>query len=164
MLKALDHETLLKVAEQGFQSRRLLLKDLIKSCQNNSNIPVQQQGQSSAIPAFCVCGQCQEMENEKERLCCREKHLCRSNSSVFRNICIDSDNVGTVIRSLADTYVFTPTYDNRAMRHAAYRQYVMWQHGHLGKGHRKVIPSCCVWQIRKYFPSPDGKYTGYKDS
>ena len=53
---------------------------------------------------------------------------------VFGNICLDSENLATVIRSLADTYVFTPTYDNQAMRHPAYRQYVMWQHGHLGKG------------------------------
>ena len=78
--------------------------------------------------------------------------------------CVDSDNLSTAIRSLADTYVFTPVYDNRAMRHAAYRQYIMWQHGHLGKGHRKVIPSCCVWKVRKHYPSPNGQYTGYKDS
>lgn len=102
------------------------------------------------------------MPTDKERVCCKQRQLCRSQSQVFKNICIDSDNVATVIRSLADTYVFTPTYDNRAMRHAAYRQYIMWQHGHLGQGHRRVIPACCVWEIRKHHPSPDGHYTGYK--
>ena len=37
---------------------------------------------------------------------------------------------------MADTYVFTPVYDNRAMRHAAYRQFVMRRHGYLGRGNR----------------------------
>lgn len=115
------------------------------------------------VALFCICGNCYEMPTDKERVCCKQRQLCRSQSQVIKNICIDSDNVAIVIRSLADTYVFTPTYDNRAVRHAAYRQYIMWQHGHLGKGHRRVIPTCCVWEIRNHHPSPDGHYTGYKD-
>jgi hypothetical protein len=118
---------------------------------------------NAPIP-FCVCGYCREMPTDKERLCCREKRLCRSMSLAFQNICLDSDNLATAIRSLADTYVFTPIYDNRAMRHSAYRQYVMWIHGHLGKGNRKVMPSFCVWKIRKHYPSHNGQYTGYKNT
>jgi hypothetical protein len=53
---------------------------------------------------------------------------------------------------MADTYVFTPTYDNRAMRHAAYRtvhNVVAWtlrqrsSQGHtfmLCLGNPKVLP------------------------
>ena len=155
----LDQETLVKVAKEGFMSRPLVLKDIIEKIKENSEGTTQPVN----LRPFCVCGSCQEMMTEKERICCRERRLCRSKSLAFQNICLDSDNLATVIRSLADTYVFTPTYDNRAMRHAAYRQYVMWIHGHLGKGHRKVIPSCCVWKIRKHYPSPNGQYTGYKD-
>ena len=84
-------------------------------------------------PPFCVCCLCQPMPTDKDNLCCKEKRLCRSRTTAFQNICIDSDNLSTVIRSLAERYVFTPTYDNRAMRHAAYRQCIMWQHGHLGE-------------------------------
>lgn len=163
MIDALDHETLVKVAKQGFSSRHIQLKDLIASVQTNHDGPAQARGESHAVPPFCVCGYCLEMPTDKERICCKERRICRSKSGVFGNICLDSDNLSTAIRSHADTYVFTPTYDNRAMRHVAYRQYVMWVHGHLGKGHRKVIPSCCVWEIRKHYPSPDGIYTGYKD-
>lgn len=165
MLETLDHESLLKVAEQGFLSRKLLLKDLIEASKNKDPMRTEQlpQASHSVSPPFCVCGHCLEMPTDKERVCCKEKRLCRSRSTVFQNICLDSENLSTVIRSLADTYVFTPTYDNRAMRHSAYRQYIMWQHGHLGRGHRKVIPSCCVRAIRKNYPSPNGLYSGYKE-
>ncbi len=121
-----------------------------------------QQASAASKPSFCKCRWCQEMPTDKERLCCGERRICRSKINTFMMICIDSDNLGTAIRNLADTYVTTPTYDNRSLRHAAYRQYVMWQHGHLGSGNRVVIPSCCVWQIRKVYPSPDNQYTGFK--
>lgn len=163
MLESLDYETLLKVAKKGFMSRGLLLKDLIASTKENPEHPQQPQWPTTRVPPFCVCSHCHEMPTDKERICCKERRLCRIKTAVFQNVCIDSDNLGTVIRSLADTYVFTPTYDNRAMRHASYRQYVMWQHGHLGKGNRRVIPSCCVSEIRNHYPSPNGLYTGYKD-
>ena len=124
MLEALDHDMLLKVAKEASKSRALLLKDLINA--GSSGAPgaddPQPSGPRQATPPFCVCGQCLEMATEKERLCCKEKRLCRSQSQTFYNICLDSDNLATVIRNLADTYVFTTTYDNRAMRHAAYRQ------------------------------------------
>lgn len=159
MLEALDHETLLKVAKRGFMSRSLQLADLIETVNNH---PGEISNPVNPVPPFCVCGHCREMPTDKEKVCCKERQLCRGRSGPFQNICVDSDNLATAIRSLADTYVFTPVYDNRGMRHAAYRQYVMWQHGHLGKGHRRVIPSCCVWEIRKHYPSPNAQYTGYK--
>jgi len=43
---------------------------------------------------------------------------------------------------------------NKAMRHQAYmyRNYTMWQHGPLGAGDRKVVPSCFNWAIWDKFP------------
>ena len=160
MLDRLDYQTLLTVSKKGFMSSALQLKDLIATVESD---PVEPPIASHPVPPFCVCRHCHPMPTDKEQVCCKERRHCRSRTGQFQSICVDSDNLSTAIRILADTYVFTPTYDNRAMWHAAYRQHVMWQHGHLGKGHRRVIPSCCVWKVRKHYPSPNGVYTFYKD-
>ena len=42
--------------------------------------------------------------------------------------------------------------DNLSKR-ITYKQFTWWIHSRLGKGVRKVIPSCVVWFIRKNYPS-----------
>lgn len=51
--------------------------------------------------------------------------------------------------------------DNNAMRHGAYRQFILWRHGRLGQGVRRVIPSCVVCKVRRVYPSANGHYTGF---
>ena len=38
--------------------------------------------------------------------------------------------------------------ENKAMRHAAYRQFILWHFGKLGKGDCRVVPSCVTRKIR----------------
>ena len=54
--------------------------------------------------------------------------------------------------------------ENRAMKHAAYRQFVLWQFGKLGKGDRSVIHSCCIWKILDEYGDLFGQYTGFHPS
>ena len=50
----------------------------------------------------------------------------------------------------------------RAYRLAAYRQCIHWTYSRLGRGIRKVFPSCFVAAVRHEFPEADGIYTGFK--
>lgn len=52
--------------------------------------------------------------------------------------------------------------DNSAMRHDAYRQFILWRHGRQGRENRRVIPSCCVIRIREAYPDVNGHYTGFR--
>ena len=52
----------------------------------------------------------------------------------------------------------------RTCRFAAYRQYIMWIYGHLGKHIREVVPSCAVSVIRKFYPELLGTYTDYYEA
>ena len=36
------------------------------------------------------------------------------------------------------------------------------QYGYLGRGIRRVAPSCIVECVKNWFPSPDGVYMGYR--
>ena len=62
----------------------------------------------------------------------------------------------------ADVFGVPAQGDNDAMRHYAYHQFVLWRLGKLGTCNRRVIPSCCMWQIRQTFPSENGQYSGFK--
>lgn len=55
---------------------------------------------------------------------------------------------------------------SRQYRLVAYRMVTEWalKGEKLGKGHRRVLPSCVVDLIRTKYPSPNGQYQGFKES
>ena len=52
----------------------------------------------------------------------------------------------------------------RSYRFAGCKHFLWWIHNQLGKGVRKVIPSCTLWSIREKYPSADGSYIPFKES
>ena len=42
--------------------------------------------------------------------------------------------------------------------------YTWWVHNRLGKGVRKVIPSCALWAIRDKYPEPNGIFIPFMES
>ncbi|XP_070532880.1 uncharacterized protein [Ptychodera flava] len=116
-------------------------------------------------PPWCKCGQCQDMPTQAEKKCCatRQSQGCITNKGLFNYLVLDANVLELAMRWNADTYAEEHQRDNACFRHFAYRQYIYWQHGRLGAGNRRVVPSCCVWAIRRKFPSPNNIYVGYRD-
>ncbi|KAG5282707.1 hypothetical protein AALO_G00058980 [Alosa alosa] len=100
------------------------------------------------------------------RKCCgQDPAHCVSLMPHFTQYCLDEGYLRIHRQYREDLTAFgnvrEPGDDNREYRHAAYRHFIFWQHGSLGQGNRRVIPSCCVCRIREKFPDPQGQYTGY---
>ena len=52
----------------------------------------------------------------------------------------------------------------RSLRYSGYKQYTWWVHNRLGKGVRRVIPSCALSAIRDRYPEEDGVYIPFMES
>ena len=126
------------------------------------------------------------MDREAECLCCREcegtvakldenisilnneiPFDCITNHRGFQSICLGPWVLQ--VAWLAYKGMYENVYDgptHKKYRHIAYRQYVRWVCGYVGKNFRVVIPSCAVSCIRAHFP-PSGDednfvFTGFR--
>lgn len=130
--------------------------------QDSSTQEPSQNPTSGSVPDWCICGKCQPMPQEIENKCCKLKK-CITLSSRFSKLCLDPDVLKLCIRNTGDIRNDREDNSTRAFRKAAYRQFILARHGHLGKGNRRVCPSCVVLRIRKRFPSITGIYMGYRE-
>lgn len=107
------------------------------------------------MPDWCVCGKCHPMLQEIENKCCKlQKGITLS--SRFQKLCFYPDVLELCIRNTGDICNDREDNSTRAFRKAAYRQFILSRHGHLGKGNRRVCPSCVVLKIRERYPSITG--------
>ncbi|XP_060567955.1 P2X purinoceptor 7-like [Ruditapes philippinarum] len=119
-------------------------------------------------PHWCICGRCREMPTDSSRVCCGMRpELCHS---IMPEMDLTITDPGVLqLQQLYRNDVFARLAVleedvNASMRHAAYRQYVLFHHGKLGQGERRPVPSCATWVIRDKYPDPNNYYIEYVPS
>ena len=103
------------------------------------------------------------MPTEEENKCCG-KRLCVTSYQIFSQCCVNRNVLELAIKYRTDSRAEQFDFSTNELRKAAYRQFVVWKYGKLGKGVRKVNPACVVRMVRQAFPSPDDRYMGFKRS
>jgi hypothetical protein len=98
----------------------------------------------------------------ENKCCCKRRMQCMTTMPLFQHIVLDANVLEIQMRYREDILAMAHHRNNENFRHAAYRQFVLWQHGKLGKGDRRVVPSCCVLAIRARYPSANGFYVGFR--
>ena len=106
------------------------------------------------------------MPTDEENLCCRQQPQWCTSRLPHMGVYIIQEGVLQLAVGIwndvrAQAVAQHPGARNRQFHHAAYRQFVMWQHGLLGAGNRVFVPSCCVLVIRHRYPDPNGQYSKF---
>ena len=112
-------------------------------------------------PSWCNCGYCRPMPTDIEQVCCRRR-TCITRYGSFRNVVLDREVLTVGIHQRCDLRADPIDYSNNSYRKAAYRNYILWNNGHLGYHNRRVVPSCVTWSIRDHYPDARGQYMGFK--
>ncbi|XP_077081441.1 P2X purinoceptor 7-like [Siphateles boraxobius] len=140
---------------------------------------------------WCTCSNCEVMPTEVESYCCHEWELIMpqmQNLSIDEDanapsVCITSNDVFPAMLNagVLETFFYIPKINWKKRpkpagldgqmsaeqyRLVAYRMVTEWalKGEKLGKGYRRVLPSCVVNLIRTKYPSPNGQYQGFKES
>lgn len=122
---------------------------------------------------WCQCGEhCQRQDTERECVCCQEiekvtnrniisadkRHIptpqCITQNPGFLVTCTDVDVLETAWYSYRQQFGGFDGPEHKRLRHIAYRQFVRWCWGWLGRHIRVVLPACVVSCIRAHFPPP----------
>ena len=151
----------LNVRLLGLQGGIALGKSILQSL--NEQGPNGSHPNDKSRPPWCVCGKCEEMGNPTGNVCCGHREGCISTFERFHLLCTNHSVLTVAIHNRADIMADPISYSPSSYRKAAYRQYILWVYGYLGRGNRRVIPSCVVMCIRRWYPAPDGVYLGFKE-
>ena len=116
---------------------------------------------NNSSPEWCRCGVCRPMPSDQENLCFKRVN-CITRFQVFNNICLDRYILEVCIKARCDIRADDFNFSMESFRKAAYRQFILWRYGKLGRGNRRVVSSCAVLSIRHTYPSPDGKQLNFK--
>ena len=89
---------------------------------------------------------------------------CISLTDAFHDVCLNKNVLEAALGTWREFTDEELGISNKSYRFIAYRQFISWIFGWIGKDARKVIPSCVVNKIRLEFPAVDNICIGYKDS
>ena len=151
------HKLIVELAESGEGSLDYV-QGLLDIIQHPDGQPVR----NDALP-WCKCGCCVDMGNVDENKCC-DRRICITSYYMFKKLCLGRNVLKLNIIARSDLRGHNIEFTTNAYRKAAYHQMALWEYGRLGKGDRRVHPSCVVTMIRKFYPSPDDRYMGFKHS
>ena len=147
-----------------------------------------QLGDAALLPTdqpWCRCGNCAQLPRRLERKCCFKEcfdltNVQDANFQPGGNCVLTSELI--VQHILHPVTIQLRWLDQRRYlgyrgddllfrcmqpanyRYHAYRSYINFVYGHLGKGNRRVIPACVVTYIRTKWPDPEGNYIGYREA
>ena len=124
-----------------------------------------------------ICGRCKKEIREIDSLCCQEvaaiseenfeRNQCITMSKQFQTLCMEKLVLINVFVGLheakRDPFEKENKIKNRSLRLAAYKQFVWWIYQSLGKGNRRVLPSCVLWKIRQHYPEANGQYVLFNE-
>jgi len=93
--------------------------------------------------------------------------ICMTQNPGFLVVCTDLDVLETAWFQYKQQYGGDDGPEHKRLRHIAYRQFVRWCWGWLGRHLCVVIPACVVSCIRAHFPPPgmeeDFLFEGFHD-
>ncbi|KAM7291921.1 uncharacterized protein ISCGN_025219 [Ixodes scapularis] len=116
----------------------------------------------------CTCENCPLQEGQ----CCRDVPRvarnclgrCITGDELFGLVCLDERLLDIAYEKLK---IYEPAYlepaardRNKKYRFTAYKEFVWWIWGRLGRRRRVRLPCCVVGRIREQFPS--ATYTGFQ--
>ena len=107
----------------------------------------------------------------KENVCCRNPKIlpdekfagciCITETCSFSSICLNKDVLEVALEGWNDIRGDNKDYKNENYRFIAYRQFIWWCHGHMGKNNRTPLPNCVLRKIREVFLDPNNYYVPY---
>ncbi|XP_049432942.1 P2X purinoceptor 7-like isoform X2 [Epinephelus fuscoguttatus] len=124
----------------------------------------------------CTCEECITMPTEEQNVCCKELNAvqnrcgelpeeprCMTLHPGLEPVCLNPYSLQNALNVYQADHGPLDVKERAARaRYLAYRSFVSWCWGYLGKNSRVVIPSCVVRRSHEEYPDEDGEYTGFK--
>ena len=90
-----------------------------------------------------------------------ESKVSITETDAFQNVCLNRFVLQAAIGNWNDLTHDNRNFGNKNYRFIAYRQYISWSYGYLGRRKRNPLPNSAIIKIREIYPDPDNVYVPY---